>query len=580
MKKKVLHAFSSVMTVCVVVLFSLGYPTAEGNEIVPPPYAPTGFPQVVVVSGTDFEMGKQYAEQTAPAIVHNLALMKSRLYDKFGSDTVTNDMKVWDHYTRRYDPGLVDWMKGIQAGCKARGWNVSYLDMVILMVYPSENWARPDRPYPPETMVGVAQTSGSQVQTQGEFHSCNSFAATGDMTTDGYPVHSITQMVGPEAMDTVILLAFPTNGASFVSQPYSGRVNGNHAMNSEGFAWTLTAISQWGPDGGSFWGLITEVYFHYLAQIAKSPDEAIGYLQNTPRAGVTGGITMSDKFGNIKTFECNSTVEKLRLPGANGEDGNFLVMTNHLVDPELDALGYNPPWAGNSRARYDSVFQTLSSVAGAGVVDFSYVKKLWEANYSPGSSINQSIFFPKELIAYLQTGTPTGIGLPAYATGEYVKIRLATDPKTVAYSAGADASALYWDARNSFQSAIDAMASYLTTDVYNDVQAKLDEAYIAITLGSDRAGYADLQENQSSALWGEALTYYAKAQLYSQMAKTAILRASVTGTEGFASVDDALNIKIPRLQCGDLEFEVSLDYYLNPADPANLYWKLKSISNL
>lgn len=525
MNRKVLHVFFSLMIVCAVVFQLQDYSIAKGNKV-PAPYVPIGFPQVVVVSGTNLEMGKQYGEQTAPAIVHNLALMKSRLYDKYGSDTVTNDMKVWDYYTRLYDPGLVDWLKGIQIGCKTKGWNVSYLDMVLLMVYPSENWARPNRPYPTETKVKVKSTSGSSSQSEDEFHACNSFATTGNMTTDGYPVHGITQMVAPEAMDTVILLAFPKDGASFVSQPYSGRVNGNQAMNSEGFAWTLTAISQWGPDGGSYWGLITEVYFHYLAQIAKSPDEAIEYLMNTPRAGVTGGITMSDGLGNIMTFECNSTVEALRFPGDNGENGDFLVMTNHLVDPELDAAGYNPPWAGGSMARYDAVFEYLSAVAGAGEVDFNFAKELFEANYSPGSSINQTIFLPKDLIAYLQTGTPTGNGLPAYATGEYVKIRLATDPKTVTYSAGNDASAFYWDARDSFQSAIEDEAPYLTTDVYNDVQAKLDEAYIAITLGSDRAGYADLQKKQSPALWGEALTYYAKAQLYSQMAKTALLRAA------------------------------------------------------
>ena len=101
----------------------------------------------------------------------------------------------------------------------------------------------------------------------------------------------------------------------------------------------------------------TEVYFHYFAQIAKSPDEAIEYLMNTPRAGVTGGVTMSDREGNISTFECNSTVSTLRTPGFVGETGDFLVMTNHLVDPAHAA--YNPPWAGNSIARYNAVFDDL-----------------------------------------------------------------------------------------------------------------------------------------------------------------------------------------------------------------------------
>ena len=490
------------------------------------PYVPTGFPKVVVVSGTNYEMGRQYGEQTAPAIAHNLAIMKSMLYDKYGSSVVTNDMRVWDYYMKIYDPGLEDWLLGIQEGCNSKGYEISYIDTVILMVYPSENWARPERLYPEETGVEDVTDPGSSEEPI-VFHSCNSFAASGDMTADGYPVHGIAQMVSPEAMDTVILLAFPDDGASFVSQPYSGRVNGNHGMNSEGFAWTLTAISQWGPDGGPYWGLITEVYFHYWAQYAKSPEEAMEYLMNTPRAGVTGGVTMSDKFGNIMTFECNSTVEQLRLPGDNSENGNFLVMTNHLVTPEFDAGGYNPPWALNSKTRYNNVFDSLSAVAGTGVVDFQYTKELWEANYSPQGSVNQNIFLPKDLVAYLQTGTPTGNGLPAFATGEYVKIRLATDPKTVTYSAASDASAYYWDARDSFQSAIDAEANYLTIDVYNDIQQKLDEAYIALTNGSDRAANANLEEEHevAVALWGEALTYYARAQLCSQMAKTSLLKA-------------------------------------------------------
>lgn len=528
MNKKVLRAFSLLIAVCAVVFLFADYSMAAKS--VPAPYVPTGFPQVVVVSGTDFEMGRQYGQQAAPAIVHNLALMKSKLYDKYGADTVTADMKVWDFYTRIYDPGLVDWLEGIKAGCKTKGYNISYLDLVILMVYPSENWARPaSRPYPPETKVKLKTASGS---LQEEFHACNSFAATGDMTKDGKAVHGITQMVSAEAMDTVILLAFPTNGPSWVSVPYSGRVNGNSGMNSEGFAWTLTAISQWGPtvdEQDSFWGLITEVYFHYFAGVTKTPAEAVAYLSNTPRAGVTGGITMSDKNGNIETFECNSTHSTLRYPGQLGETGNFLVMTNHLADPAGEAWSpWNPPWAGptsNSAQRYNSVFDALDAVAGQGKVDFKFAKKLFEDNYSPGSSINQSIFQPTSLTAYLQTGTPTGNGLPPYATGEYVKIRLTTDPKTVTYNAGNDASTFYWAARTAFQNAINAEASWLTTDVYNDVQAMLDEAYTAYTLGMDRASWADLQKRQSPALWAEALTYYAKAQLYAQMASTALLRA-------------------------------------------------------
>ena len=69
----------------------------HGAEVsdVPQAYVTTGFPQVVVVSGTNFDMGAQYGEQATAAIVHNVALFKSRLNDKFGSEKVKKDMEAW-----------------------------------------------------------------------------------------------------------------------------------------------------------------------------------------------------------------------------------------------------------------------------------------------------------------------------------------------------------------------------------------------------------------------------------------------------------------------------------------------------
>jgi hypothetical protein len=84
----------------------------------PQPYVTTGFPQVVVVSGTNYEMGVEYGEQAGAAIAHNVAMFKSRLYDKFGTETVTKDMQVWDYYLGKYDPVYKDWLRGIVDGCK------------------------------------------------------------------------------------------------------------------------------------------------------------------------------------------------------------------------------------------------------------------------------------------------------------------------------------------------------------------------------------------------------------------------------------------------------------------------------
>jgi hypothetical protein len=519
--------------------------TGLKNYTILEPYISTGFPQVVVVSGSNYEMGVQYGEQAAPAIVHNLAIFKSKLYSTVqgGQKTVTTDMCVWNYYLLQYDPTLKEWLDGIKQGCDNIGYSVSYDDLILIMVYPSEKWSRPAIPYPPgiSTDLDNSNMEDTIKPPERSYHSCNSFAATGTATPDGKPLHAVTQMAGAEMMDNIILIAFPKTGYSFVSQTFAGRVNANSAMNSNGLAWTVTAI----PTDNPVWGL-TEVYFHYLAQIASSRTDAINYLKNTPRGGEIGGFIFSDAKG-IEVFETNSKVYARRSPpGGNG----FVVQTNHLIDPDL--VSHNPSWGVElgTYKRYDTVLQYLKE-ARPGSVDFEFAKRIlsssdwfekskntWHRN-KPGlrfssndhASVSESIFFPADLTAYLATGTPSGTGIPAYATGEYVKIKLATAPKKVVDQADADALEYYWEAADLFEKEMNTIPTpvYLTPVLMSKVQELLDKSMTSYSIGIDRAAYAYLEKDnkRSNALWGTALTNFAKAQIYAQMAKTALYRAGV-----------------------------------------------------
>ncbi|HVP78475.1 MAG TPA: hypothetical protein VMV04_11320, partial [Thermodesulfobacteriota bacterium] len=96
-KRKIVYGLSFLFCFCLIMLQTAVY-AAEAQKAhkapgavaavaaVPQAYVTTGFPKVVVVSGTNYEMGVQYGEQAAAAIVHNVALFTSRIYDKFGSD--------------------------------------------------------------------------------------------------------------------------------------------------------------------------------------------------------------------------------------------------------------------------------------------------------------------------------------------------------------------------------------------------------------------------------------------------------------------------------------------------------------
>jgi len=118
-----------------------------------------GVPQVVVVSGTNYEMGEQYGRQAAHSIHHNLALFKSTLHQIFGKETVANDIKVWAYYIEKHNPALKDWLEGISAGCREAKRSISYIDLVLITVFWSESWARPNTPYPEEAVKGARVTS-------------------------------------------------------------------------------------------------------------------------------------------------------------------------------------------------------------------------------------------------------------------------------------------------------------------------------------------------------------------------------------------------------------------------------------
>jgi hypothetical protein len=518
--------------------------TAKPNATEPVTYP--GVPQVIVVSGTNYEMGVQYGRQAAPSIHHNLALFKTTLHQVFGEETVANDMSIWAYYIEKHDPALKDWLEGISAGCCEAKKDISYMDIVLVTVFWSESWARPNAPYPEEAVKGAnfpeTKTGAHSLvrEFENKVHACSSFAATGMATKDGKSLVAISTMLSMNGIQNLILIAFPTEGSPFISIPIAGTVTFNAAMNKAGFAWATTAIYSPKP----IWGLASEGYFHYLAQFCKSPDEAQKYLATTPRAGVTGDFIMSDATGNISVLESNPHNLSVRKPGDLGEK-SFLVNTNHFVGPDMQPFNHPNLDESDSFYRYATMQEYASDAAESSEIDFSFVKGMFASddwydpisrewhyndpgspnglnNYAGSRSVAQTILFPDSLNAFFQVGTPSGIGLPAYATGEYVRIKLAEDPQTVMSTAGWIADSNYDAVRNLFQKELNRSAPYLTYFITQSIEQKLDASFSAYEKGLDREVFAYLEENSSEKLrlTSEAMTHYAKAQLYAKMARS------------------------------------------------------------
>ena len=505
----------------------------------------SAFPQVIVVSGSNYDMGYQYAEQAMPLIYHNHIITWNELATAYGEEIAAKEMGVWAYYLWKYNPGLKDWYKGMSDACKKNGYDLSIIDLVAISLYPTQLWARPDAPYPEETGVKGAAKVSENPAGAGGYHSCTSFSATGSATADGKPIVSVTKMVPLQSMQCLILVAFPKEGPSFVTFPQAGTVSANSGMNNAGFAMTNTAI--FGPLA---WSYPIEGYFHYLPQYAHSVSGALDYLKSTPRGGVMGTVNMGDAAGNISVFEGNALEFAIRKHGNCGEAAPFLIQTNHHVNPAL--LKYNIPWEKwgwniGSYYRYATAFKYASDAAASGKLDLKFVKKMWSSDNwydpktdtwhynEPGSrnlnnnfpgSLSQAIFFPADRIAYFEVGTPSGIGLPGGATGEYVKLQLADRPAKVTSNASKAAFDFYSEARNLFAKELNNDAPYLTYSIAQSLEEKLDEAALEYERGMDRAALASLAGiegaavNEQMALWSDALTHFANTQLYAQMVTT------------------------------------------------------------
>jgi hypothetical protein len=557
--RRMFHTLVLVLISVVVVFYSPIAASASGTEPI----------KVVVVSGTNYEMGVQYGEQAANLIALNRDVVW-KLLDKqvvdpngvpLGHNGVVKDIQVWNYYLEKHDLGLKKWFLGISQGCKNKGLNVSYMDLMAIMVFPQEIWARPAGEYPTETRVTASAVSkpnkNAKVLAKARTNaipisSCSSFAATHSATRDGQAMVSITGGAFLEVTNYVILVAFPTEGEQFVALTYAGRIASNAGMNDK-YAWVMPAsvTAPWLPNASS-WGVTSEVYFHYLLQYCKSPSDAVKYLDATPKGGVTGLFVFADKKRNVFIYEGGYSASAIRKPGDLGEK-DFVVTTNNYNDPSMVQYNLGADYFPDTFVRYDTVFKKLSS-ARRGTVDLDFVKAVWLSNdwydaandtwYTvpvpndesdfnmcnvPGNLCEggeyQMIQYPASNTAYLQLGVPQGTSIQNYwpenpkPTGEYTKWQLHDSIHGTASAASDDALRVMETALASFVH----KAGSLDPDTRSVLYQLLKQANASWWKGrkeEDTLYHKEHYTKTQMTLWGSVYTNYATAQLYAQMVTT------------------------------------------------------------
>jgi hypothetical protein len=571
--KRMFHALVVLVIFSVVIFHGPLGAVASWTSATPPI-------RVVVVSGTNYEMGVQYGEQAAELIAANRDVTWNLLDTQvtaypggppLGREVILKDIQVWTYYLEKYDPQLKYWLLGISKGCKNKGFDISYVDLIAIMVLPQEVWARPQMPYPEETNVASYTPSKSSVLSARErtntqaVSSCTAFAATGSATPGGVPMVSLTLGFFSEITQYVILIAFPTHGERFINLTMAGKVTNNTGMNSR-YAWGMTAaVTDPRTECASNWGVPSEAYHHYLQQYCRSPAEAVEYLNQTPKGGVTGIFLFADKTGHVFAYECSYCGCVAREPGDLGEK-DFVATSNNYNSTAMIPYRIPAEWFPDTYVRYATIFEELSS-APSGTIGMDFAKAAWLSNdwydastdmwytvvpndfsqldlttdpptpfvcYVPGNICeggeSQVIQFPAQKTAYLQSGGPHGTAIQYYwpddpkPTGEYTKWQLMGSIPKVASAASDDA----WEMIKAAWDVFWHKARRLDPATRNELRRLLNEATQAWRKGRMEEthaqhavhGHRKGKKKTEMVPWSAALTDYATAQLYSQMVTT------------------------------------------------------------
>lgn len=284
---------------------------------------------IVVLEGSDVEMGRQYAEQL-------LQIFGKWILQRHAGVTLSADDKAelgrWEEQHRRHTPWVLDFCRGWAEGATAAGVPMSYDDVLDLWVGHR----------PPATHY-----LGSGGLPDLPPLACSGVAAWGRATSDG---RLVTGSTGDHDLSfQVTIVAFPKEGNAFIYSPFgaTGEIGGagpiyffgHPAINAKGLAYVhhgggpkfLEPRKSWGYGIRRAASVIHALRFCDTAREAQAlergwPIGDVGYGdQNT-----VGGFWADDRYGYV--FESRAEPLAIREAGLLGET-DFLYANNSVAHP-------------------------------------------------------------------------------------------------------------------------------------------------------------------------------------------------------------------------------------------------------
>lgn len=354
---------------------------------------------VVILKGSDFEMGFQYARQLSQIFgTWILELVRCDL-----SDRQLNALRGYEWYIKKQAPEMIRFFKGMVEGAKEIGVALTYdqvLAQFCLGVQKGEYTEPPiDQPGYPKEIQNQPASASSENSPK-----CGSVAAWGKATKDGKVITSASSD-GSDHFN-VTMICFPRDGNAYIYSPYYAvgpwvAAGGHSGMNDKGLVYVHHGVTQTAQDQGKKprYGIQSDIAIRHTLRYADSAEQAVkmtlGYETTGDFAAGgyygTGGFWV-DKEGNAFVIERSDAPPVIRKPGDCGEK-DFMYATNNLLSRELGKDGEEyvehggwlrkgvAPCRDVSVSRNLFAFNLFSDYHGQ--IDLEFMKMVWRFHSDP-----------------------------------------------------------------------------------------------------------------------------------------------------------------------------------------------------
>ncbi len=464
---------------------------------------PPGIMPVVVLQGSAYDMGYQYALQAGEyiAIVRDAAWASALA--KNSSQEILQSCQEYRSIIARELVlfNFSSFFQGMTDGMIDQGYQFGPDDPVVMLY-----WGGRQGPQPPDH--------------------CTAIAAFGNATGGGLIAGTNFDYYHlPSNSYSLLLALYPDAGNSCLIPSGAGRTASNSAFNDKGLIYLLAAASQKGPgDNGP--GITGFLELPYVAMTCSSVPEAEDFLINCTRMFGLNRMLL-DAGGNATVLEGTRARYALRAAGENNES-DYLVATNHYLDPIMkpsqpvwEPLKYYPSsyyryitaekMISDRKGgfNYSAAAQTLASTDWWDGKDW-HLDDPWSTNtinrFRPDvATLYSAIAVPEDHIASICTGNPGMVRWGALAPGQsgtYVNFTIGSRPEDLVFDLKEDASAAMWQT-------VQVIGSHPSQTVIN-LWAEVENSYWKAVWWLDRAALED-RSIQKAVAWGRAATSFEQA---------------------------------------------------------------------